>query len=423
VDKCDGTSSTTTYDTTSNHPEAINGTQEVMDDVVVKDFFRRKAKGEIFNNPMSKGKYTYSFAFTGENSRTRKLPCSGTTIKQVFGSCPRGLYSWNWIPLKPWAELGLSTAVTTAGTQAWANVVQPQVLSGEPLREWDMSWHMLRHPLDGVHQFLRKVHRKKSFRKSGLALGEFIGGYWLQYRYGLVPLLSDLMSAFDAAVMPRFSDRYTARGSASVAPWSDSDTETAEETYYTANTYRTIRQEGWVRAGILYRHHYSTADVWGLSAHNIPQTLWELTRLSFVVDWFVNAGDFIGAFTPKANVEILASWTSIHKFIERENTMVGNPKTDSVYYIYGGPGVHHTEKTELYERYPGAARGLTVKLQDLSFEKTKNLLHLGDGLALAGQALSHRFNGRELPTWKPNRSVRGRSLSNRGEYLLPQNPL
>lgn len=35
---------------------------------------------------------------------------------------------------------------------------------------------------------------------------------------------------------------------------------------------------------------------------SIPQTVWELTRFSFVVDWFVNVGDFIAAYEDTLNV-------------------------------------------------------------------------------------------------------------------------
>lgn len=35
---------------------------------------------------------------------------------------------------------------------------------------------------------------------------------------------------------------------------------------------------------------------------SVPQTVWELTRFSFVVDWFVNVGDFIAAYEDTLNV-------------------------------------------------------------------------------------------------------------------------
>lgn len=35
---------------------------------------------------------------------------------------------------------------------------------------------------------------------------------------------------------------------------------------------------------------------------SVPQTVWELTRFSFVVDWFVNVGDFIAAYEDTLNI-------------------------------------------------------------------------------------------------------------------------
>lgn len=39
-----------------------------------------------------------------------------------------------------------------------------------------------------------------------------------------------------------------------------------------------------------------------VTSFSIPKTLWELATLSFVVDWFVNVGDFISAMSPPSNI-------------------------------------------------------------------------------------------------------------------------
>jgi len=51
----------------------------------------------------------------------------------------------------------------------------------------------------------------------------------------------------------------------------------------------------------------------GFSWESIPITAWELIPFSFVVDWFVNFGDYIQALTPKLGIKGLSSWTTVIK--------------------------------------------------------------------------------------------------------------
>jgi hypothetical protein len=48
----------------------------------------------------------------------------------------------------------------------------------------------------------------------------------------------------------------------------------------------------------------------GLRDQDIPVTVWELVPWSFVVDWFVNVGDWIQAVTPNPSVTVKGSWTT-----------------------------------------------------------------------------------------------------------------
>jgi len=370
-------------------------------DIVTDNFHERIARGEIINNPFNGKKWTYSSANVGSWSWTRNATCSGTTDKSWAGNSlryfntPRKLN--NVI-----AASGASNCVTLAGTQAWGNVVSPQVLGGESMHDREATWQMLSSPLQGVHEFLEKVRRSKKFGHQTAALGAFIANYWLQYRYGLTPLVHDLVNGFDAAVLPRFSDRYTARGSCSAQPVEYGDqVPYAADTYYTGQTQRSNIEELWVRAGVLYRHHFTLGDIWGYSAHNFIPTMWEFLPYSFVADWFVNAGDFLAACVPKANVKVLASWTTQHYKSIQERSLTTTPKTVSGYTVTGGPAFIDTLVYEHTVRSPAAARGLAFRLNDLTFSKSKNWMHFADGLALAGQYLLQRPSSKTPKIWRP----------------------
>jgi hypothetical protein len=58
----------------------------------------------------------------------------------------------------------------------------------------------------------------------------------------------------------------------------------------------------------------------GFSGKNLLTLPWELIPYSFVVDWFANIGDFVGAITPSLGVKQLGTAATI----ERTNTMEAN---------------------------------------------------------------------------------------------------
>lgn len=109
-------------------------------------------------------------------------------------------------------------------------------------------------------------------------------GYWLYYRYGVMPLYLSAKDLIEAATREtvtfetsRGNDNAEADGSFEHGPWDV--------------TYRYIAKA---------RGYVKTA--WGPGGKprlkaNLPTTLWEVVPFSFVVDWFVGVGDFIDAYT------------------------------------------------------------------------------------------------------------------------------
>jgi len=397
---CNGT--TGVQEGSSELPTGLHGsgTERWMDDVVVKDFHSRSKRGEIFNNPMTQFTSEYQGSMTGSWVLSYQGSCSGTTKRVHSGNSHRGLLTVGFddSEIPSWSA-ATNVLQIAAGTQAWGNVVNPSVLGGESGRDAGATYQMLRHPLLNLHNFLDKVRNTKKFAKQSLALGEFLSSQWLQYRYGLTPLFYDLEGALEAAFKPVFTDRYTARGSASTQFGTESTVSTSE-TYFDADQIRVTRRNVYVRAGVLYQHEFTWSDKWGLSMHNLPATLWEWLPLSFVYDWIVNAGDFISAVTPKANVKILSSWTTTTVETDYELELVTtNSRNVAPYNSSGGPGGYFTRKSVWKRRDPFASRGLVLKLYDLDLVKDRNLLHIVDGLALAAQKLMRTFKaGKSLPS-------------------------
>jgi hypothetical protein len=239
-------------------------------------------------------------------------------------------------------------------------------------------------------------------------LGQFIGDKWLQYRYGITPLVHDAVGAFEAVYKPVFTDRVTARGSETWPEYVATDTVTKTSTYgiWTCTTERYASQLQKVRAGILYQHVAGMPEKFGLHFNQVVPTLWEIFPWSFVADWFVNVGDYLSAVTPRASTNVLASWTTTKVIHKQASTMSSSPNAVWNVYNVSGPGMYGSTERIVTIRNPGASRALAFRQNDWTLSKPKTWLHAADAFALIGGLLKSK-PGRSIVTPPPSR-VRGR---------------
>lgn len=140
---------------------------------------------------------------------------------------------------------------------------------------------------------------------------------WLAWQYGVRPLISDLQGAVEeywkvravAPVIRRYSARVRndarAGGSLSVA-----SPPTAVHTNAT--------QEGRI---VCYAEFEDSAQAWDQSADRLGLTnpallAWELIPYSFVIDWFINVGEFLeasGSFTGLKRLGLHITTTTTHE--------------------------------------------------------------------------------------------------------------
>lgn len=65
--------------------------------------------------------------------------------------------------------------------------------------------------------------------------------------------------------------------------------------------------------GIVYfkeKWQRSTGEYLGLNPASTPEIIWELTRLSFVVDWVFSVGPWLGSYRVQPRIEILGNTVS-----------------------------------------------------------------------------------------------------------------
>jgi hypothetical protein len=374
------------------------GEQKVTTDVVTPKFHTRVARGEIINNPFlsvtDRGLHTW----TGHGIATNSG--SGSTIKDRDYS--HFYNTLNHFPGSPWGKLEeMDTVMREVCTSAAANVdsddVDGWVETGEgreTIKLFDRDNYRLRTKLEQQYRFLRKKgyalptdKRTRMLLNASAAVvaaSSEMANAWLMYRYGIAPgirLLNDTLVK-GTSIRTR---RRTARASQVVQnDWVENFPGGG---YYHPDAVVTVygNASAAVRAGILYEYR-SFSNKYGFNLDDLPEGFWNICPWTFVVDWFVNAGDFIGALTPKLHTVRLATWRGYHAEITRTATISPGP-VRAGYTVTkdcsGGTSVHI--KT-VKRRVPGI---LSPKLlaRESGIREVLRSPKVGDALALSFQLL------------------------------------
>ena len=91
-------------------------------------------------------------------------------------------------------------------------------------------------------------------------------------------------------------------------------------------------------------------------------TLWEIVPYSFIVDWFVNIGDLIKAYSPFVSGNVLHGVLSHSDSLVSTTTMVPSnarlvnnyPLASGYTHIFNGPTIMRVVETETYDRAPAS---------------------------------------------------------------------
>jgi hypothetical protein len=218
--------------------------------------------------------------------------------------------------------------------KAQAKVMNADLALGETLGEYKETVNMLRSPLKSLRKFLlddrsrnwwllvalwRKDRKtvNRLLGRTGKASAESMSSTWLEMRYGLRPLIMLLQDVIDKVNKKRQSvwdpDKIR-RAKSSMVFYR---TKTYDREYAVSavqirckliveDTYR-------VYASVQYRQEkaQSFLDQLGLTPRFLPETIWELSRLSFVVDWIFSIGPWLGTLRWNPNCRILGHTTGV----------------------------------------------------------------------------------------------------------------
>lgn len=290
----------------------VTGTFEEMRDVVTPDFNRLRRSGQVVFNPMSYRKLTLgaasgSTATNDDNSmsctnagettyrKSWQFLGGGPSVFNRFGQSSNSSVSSILDPTDQSALLGeVTTSCLSARGRGGTNLF-------ESIAEADDA---LRTVPDIVKGAIKAANKNAKFLKRA----RDVGGVYLAYRYGLKPTMSDLAAVASAVASASNRVRETSRAQGQI---SGSQTFSGPLVNLAAmqlvQTQLTISESYSVRAMALDEFYSSVAYKSGLTAKNLVTVPWELVPYSFVVDWFVNVGDYFGALVPFLGATALGS--------------------------------------------------------------------------------------------------------------------
>lgn len=233
-------------------------------------------------------------------------------VRDVTG--PFGVYATSLnTSLSPFVPF--DQRATEALVQATAKTKSAQADLGVMLGEARETLGMLAQPFTVLPKLLRKLRRPKTLRRPSLgSAAQYASDAWLQYRYGIRPLLSDIDTVRNLVNNGLSEETPFSRERASIQTVISQTNGTIKGVATYGGCYcfgslyvKTIQR---VSSTCYFRGALSGGAALGVDVTSIPNLVWELTPYSFVIDWFVDVGSWLSAISPKPGITLLDNCVS-----------------------------------------------------------------------------------------------------------------
>lgn len=181
-----------------------------------------------------------------------------------------------------------------------------------------MAYLKKRQYLDLMKQ-LKSLKTGKGAYRGAKGLGGLSEDTWMEWRYAIRPLIFEV-KAYLAALDTKVEEatRKTARGRVlNESHSTEYITDAPGQFIYAPNVRRETSIYRDVRAGVLYSLDPELTGWWTHLGLDAPvSAAWAITRLSFVLDWFFNIGQWIASWEPRLGLTPLSSWVVETRTIE-----------------------------------------------------------------------------------------------------------
>lgn len=245
-----------------------------------------------------------------------------------------------------------------------AKVAAPNVDAPVFLAELGATLRMLRKPLTLVAGGYKKFSRVPAMiRKNPSRVPKYLADKWLEYRYGLMPLIYDAEGIMDAVEQLKVKFNTQLRYTSSAMLGNKTPVTTMSQSWNDnlyGGCWRAVTTRTWYEFGVVGKTYYnynmeallSPSQVLGLDVYRLPEVAWELVPYSFVVDWFLNVGDWLGAHRIKPGVTIQGHTSGIKTIRYDQSKLDFVSFLDPTYYWASRmlPTGSYTKITESYLR-------------------------------------------------------------------------
>jgi hypothetical protein len=240
---------------------------------------------------------------------------------------------------------------------------------------------MFRSPLGRLTGWLNHVSSLSQKGQGSRAVVKTAADLWLTYRFGIRPIVGDINNIMSALRKTVRSERKTSREKLRLY---GENSQSFVTSYGATNLSWTRRstEEVIIRAMSLDEIDSTFWDDFGLSPKGLMTLPWELVSCSWVYDYFLNIGDYLGALAPAVGWKQLGSCLTAKRTLQNINSMSSFVLKDpTTYTILGMPSgtVSVTEVTK--KRRPLDTPQVVVR-SDFRFDSATRMANL---FALAAQ--------------------------------------
>lgn len=274
--------------------------------------------------------------------------------------------------------------------RAFAKVQAPDADIGLMLAEIRDTIQMFTNPIQLFAKKWNKLHHGLS-KMSNRKATSIVTSRWMEYRYGIMPLISDITSLMDlflkkheimeGDLIKKKDQLLLANASSYGSPvWKP----LGNTACYGYGRYATI-----IESRLNSSVHYAATLSFpyaklGVSMLDIPSLLWEITPYSFVFDWFINFGSWLRAIQPKPGLRFLnASVSGTETYKERTEIIAFSIYPQYCPWVTGKVFCSYEKRTSRFTRTVG--RPLPASPQVNS--KMLNLFRSLDSISMLWQNL------------------------------------